>query len=289
MSQERKVEALPKLPLRPAEGHKGMFGRVLVVGGHQEMVGAPVLAGTAALRMGAGLVQIAVPREILTLAISITPELIGLGLGKRVGERRLIEACEVADALVIGPGMGRSRDLANRVLRLVRLEKAMVVDADGLNALAAQKSWPKDFAGRAVLTPHPGEMARLGHFFGRSDVPKDEPGRIEIAIDAAKAIGQVVVLKGHRTVVSDGTRYYVNGTGDSTLSKAGAGDVLSGMIGCLLGQRMAGFEAAVAAVWLHGKAGELAGKKHGTRSALASEVIAEIAAAVGEYEGISGS
>jgi len=278
------IQGLPKLPARPLEGHKGLFGRVLVVGGDDEMIGAPVLAGAAALHLGSGLVQIAVPRSILPAAISITPELIGLGLGQRSGERRLIEACDAADALVIGPGMGRSRRAFQRVLKLIKLEKPMVIDADALNALAAQRAWPKPFAARAVLTPHPGEMARLAHLFGRPDVPRDPDGRIDITVEAARAFIQVVVLKGHRTVVSDGRQYYVNATGDSTLSKAGSGDVLSGMIGCLLGQGMPPLEAAVAAVWLHGRAGEIAGMKHGRRSALAREVIDEISAAVGEYE-----
>src|SRR5687768_11094246 len=99
------VDRPAPLPPRPAIGHKGLFGRVLVVGGNDGMIGAPVLAGTAALRMGAGLVQIAVPRAILHAALSITPELIGLGLGKAVGKDQLLEAAEAADAIVIGPGL----------------------------------------------------------------------------------------------------------------------------------------------------------------------------------------
>src|SRR5438874_8953845 len=96
----------PPLPPRPKEGHKGLFGRVLVVGGNDGMIGAPVMAGTAALRMGSGLVQIAVPRSILSTCLSITPELIGLGLGKAAGKDQLLEAAEKADAVVIGPGLG---------------------------------------------------------------------------------------------------------------------------------------------------------------------------------------
>jgi ADP-dependent NAD(P)H-hydrate dehydratase len=284
MSVELPSDQLPKLPPRPLDGHKGLFGRVLVVGGNEEMIGAPVLAGAAALRTGSGVVQIALPREVLPIAISIAPELIGCALGHRNSERHLLDAADAADALVIGPGMGRSREVERRVLALIRLEKAMVIDADALNALAGQRKWPPDFAARAVLTPHPGEMARLCHFFGREIVPKDDVGRIEIATDAARAFSQVVVLKGHRTIVADGHRHYLNTTGDCTLAKAGAGDILSGMIGSLLGQRMPPFEAAVAAVYLHGKAGELAGQKHGRRSALARDVISEIPAAVGEYE-----
>lgn len=274
----------PPLPPRPADGHKGIFGRVLIVGGNKEMIGAPVMAGTAALRMGAGLVQIAVPRSILAAAISITPELIGLGLGKESGKNRLLEAAKNASAIVIGPGLGQSAESERRLLALVRLEKPMVVDADGLNMLAARKRWPGFFKAHAVLTPHPGEMARLGKLIGRSEVPSDEAGRIEIATAAAQAFGQVVVLKGQRTVVTDGSRVYLNQTGDSSLSKAGTGDVLSGMIGTLLAQKMDGFDAACLATHLHGRAGELAGKELGMRCVLALEVIDHLPEAISEME-----
>jgi NAD(P)H-hydrate epimerase len=267
-----RITTLPKLPERPIEGHKGMFGRVLILGGQENMIGAPALAGTAALRTGAGLVQISVPRSVLTACLSITPELIGLGLGK--GAKELLAAAADADALVIGPGMGGSIDARDRLMRLIRLPKPTVVDADGLNLLAREKRWPaKAFKAHAVLTPHPGEMKRLARLIGRTDVPSDDAGRIDVALAAANAFGQVVVLKGHRTVVTDGSRVYVNDTGDSSLSKAGTGDVLSGILGTLLAQQMDRFEAACAAVWIHGKAGEIVGSRLGRRSVLAMDVI----------------
>jgi len=282
-----RIESPPPLPPRPAEGHKGMFGRVLVVGGNDGMIGAPVLAGTSALRMGAGLVQVAVPRAILPYALSITPELIGLGLGKSAGKDELLEAGQKADAIVIGPGLGRTPEAMGRLTRLVRLEKPMVVDADGLNLLSDQKRWPTYFKARAVLTPHPGEMARLGKLLGRSPeekVPADEEGRIALAAQAAVAFGQVVVLKGNRTVVTDGRRVYVNSTGDSSLSKAGTGDVLTGVLGTLLAQEMDRFDAACLAVYLHGRAGEIAGAKLGRRSVLAREVADALPEAIAEHE-----
>jgi len=263
----------PPLPPRPADGHKGMFGRVLVVGGHEEMIGAPVLAGTSALKMGAGLVQIAVPASVLPTCLSITPELIGLALGKGVSKNRLLDAARKADALVIGPGLGQSRQAAERLDHLIRLEKTMVIDADALNLLASHKKWPKYFRGGAVLTPHPGEMARLAPLFGASKVPADDEGRIRLATDAAKAFNQVIVLKGHRTVVTDGARVYLNETGDSSLSKAGAGDVLSGILGALLGQKIDRFDASCIATWLHGTAGQSAGQHLSTRGVLARDVI----------------
>ena len=279
-----RITTPPPLAPRPKEGHKGLFGRVLVVGGNEGMIGAPVLAATSALRMGAGLVQIGVPRSILAACLSITPELIGLGLGTAGGKRELVEAAEKADALVIGPGLGRSKETMGRLQHLVRLDKPMVIDADGLNLLSDLKSWPKYFKARAVLTPHPGEMARLGKLIGRKEVPTDDRGREEIAAEAAKAFGQVVVLKGDRTVVTDGRRVYLNTTGDSSLSKAGAGDVLCGLIVTLLAQEVDPFDAACIAVHLHGRAGELAGKNLGRRSVLARDVIDTIPAAIAEYE-----
>jgi len=255
-----------------------------VVGGSEGMIGAPVLAGTSALRMGAGLVELAVPRAILAAALSMTPELIGLPLGKSEAKNALLQAGEKADAIVIGPGLGRSREAADRLTRLVRLEKSMVVDADGLNILSSLKKWPGYFKAHAVLTPHPGEMARLAKLLGHDSVPTDETGRIEIAADAARAFGQIVVLKGSHTVVTDGGRVYVNSTGDSSLSKAGTGDVLSGMIGTLLAQEVDRFFAAASGVWLHGTAGELAGQRLGRRSVLARDVIDAIPPAVERFE-----
>jgi NAD(P)H-hydrate epimerase len=280
-----RVTKLPPLPPRPREGHKGLFGRVLVVGGSDDMIGAPVLAATAALRMGAGLVQIAVARSILPACLSITPELIGLALGKGSDIKPLAEAAEKADAIVVGPGMGQSRDAAMRLARLVRLEKPMVVDADALNILAAMKAWPAaSFKARAALTPHPGEMARLGKLIGVATIPTDDGGRERLALKAARAFKQVLTLKGDRTVVSDGRRVYVNSTGDSSLSKAGSGDVLCGIVATLLAQAMTPFDAACAGVHLHGRAGELAGKHLGRRSVLARDVIDALPRAITEYE-----
>src|SRR3954470_23776267 len=156
----QRIERAPALPVRPSSGHKGLFGRVLVVGGNDGMIGAPVLAGTAALRMGAGLVQIAVPRAILSTALSITPELIGLGLGKAAGKDQLLDAAEKADTVIIGPGLGVTPEARDRLVRLVRLEMPMVIDADALTLLAKEKRWPSFFKASGVLTPHPGEMSR---------------------------------------------------------------------------------------------------------------------------------
>src|SRR5205807_3679271 len=117
---------------------------------------------------------------------------------------QLLDAAEKSDSVVIGPGLGRTPEAGGRLTRLVRLEKPMVIDADGLNLLSQGKRWPSFFKAHAVLTPHPGEMARLGKLIGRTEIPTDEEGRIGIATEAASAFEQVVVLKGNRKIVTDG-------------------------------------------------------------------------------------
>jgi len=277
----QRIKQLLPLPPRPVSGQKGMFGRILIVGGSMEMIGAPVMAGAAALRIGSGLVQIAMPGPVLAAALSVVPELIGLSLDESVvSTRKLLEAAEKADVLAIGPGLGQSKSIGKRLDALFRLDKPMVVDADALNYLASLHTWPKYFAARAVLTPHPGEMKRLAKLIGRDTVPEDEKGRIAIAAEAAKAFGQVILLKGHRTIVTDSRKVYINHTGDSSLSKAGAGDVLSGILASLIGQKMDLFDAACLAAHLHGKAGEMAGKRLGRRSVLARDVIDAISAVI---------
>ncbi|MDB5297189.1 MAG: hypothetical protein JWO31_3172 [Phycisphaerales bacterium] len=284
------VDAPPALPLRPADGHKGTFGRVLIVGGSAAMLGAPVLAGTAALRAGSGLVQLALPAAMVPFALSITPELVSLPLGDRPNRAALAKAAGQADALVVGPGLGQSKVARARLKALMDAGKPAVLDADALNLIAAGGAWPGGDgggvpAGRFVLTPHPGEMKRLAPLFGRNVVPTDDAGRLELAVAAARAFGgQVVLLKGKRTVVTDGRRAYVNRTGSSALAKAGTGDVLSGVIGSLLGQGMKPFDAAAAGAYLHGRAGEIAGGRLGDRSVLARDVIDALPAAIRERE-----
>ncbi len=271
------MSPLPPLPERPHEGHKGTFGRVLIIGGSSGMIGAPVFAATSALRMGSGLVQIAVPKSVLTAALSLTPELIGIDSGSK---RELLNACRVADAVVIGPGLGRSVTSVKMVRDLFAVGKNFVVDADALAVLAKLKAWPRGTKTNAVLTPHPGEMAAL---MERARVPSDSVSRRKIAAECARKFGQIVVLKGFETVVTDGMRVFVNKTGDTSLAKAGTGDVLSGMIGSLLGQNMKCFEAACLAVHLHGRAGEIAGRKLGPRSVMARDVIDSISEAIQKY------
>lgn len=279
----QRIVQLRPLPPRPAESHKGTFGRVLVIGGSAEMIGAPAFAGLAAYRAGAGYVQLATPRASLLHSLAIVPEAIGLALPSR----KLVEAIEKADAVAIGPGLGMLPSAKSLIDTVLKSDKRVVLDADALNVLAAGKAWPKRVKARCVLTPHPGEMKRLGKCFGkREQSATDEADRIDTARRAAEAFGQVIVLKGARTVITDGRRLYINRTGTLVLARAGSGDVLTGITAAFLaaGDPFDSFDAACSAAWLHGVAGRLAGDRHGERSTLAHEVTESIAAALLEYQ-----
>ncbi len=286
MAQDNPAE-LPQLPSRPAEGHKGTFGRLMILAGSEGMIGAPAFAGLSALRSGCGLVYIATAQAALPTVLCIAPELVGVPLRLPRQDRRFRQLTESADALVIGPGMGLGEEAEQRLSWLVTLTKPAVVDADALTLLAQGRIAKDSIKLRGVFTPHPGEMMRLASWLKLDDVPLDGQARITMAAAAALALGQVVVLKGHRTVISDGHRHRINQTGDSSLAKAGTGDVLSGLIGSLLAQGMEPFDAASLGVHLHGRAGELAGQRLGVRSVLARDVIDSLPEALKEFPALA--
>ena len=277
-----RIVTLAPLPHRSQSGHKGTFGRLLVIGGSETMIGAPAYCGQAAYHAGVGYVQIATPKETLLPTLSLCPQAIGLALPSDVQH----EAIAKADAIAIGPGLGELPAAKGVIDAVLQAGVPKLLDADALNLIAAGGAWPDRVAGRCVLTPHPGEMKRLGQLFGKLEQENDsETDRIDTAARAATAFGQIIVLKGHRTLVTDGRRLYVNATGSSALAKAGSGDILSGIAGGLLAQRNADpFFVACTAVWIHGKAGELAGRRAGERSTMASDIIAAIGEAMYGYQ-----
>ncbi|HEX8339507.1 MAG TPA: NAD(P)H-hydrate dehydratase [Tepidisphaeraceae bacterium] len=281
-----RIVSLPPLPARPKTGHKGTFGRVLVVGGSATMIGAPAFAAAAAYRSGAGYVQIATAEAVLLSVLGHAPEAVGLALP--AGDDEWNDAIDKASAVAVGPGLGQLTSGNAVVDKVLAADKPSVLDADALNLLSARDRWPAGVRARCVLTPHPGEMKRLGKLFGKTEQSPATDDRIDTAVRAAAAFGAVVALKGEDTVVTDGRRVYVNRTGDSTLSKAGTGDVLSGITAALLGQAVEPFAAACVAVWVHGKAGELAGAALGPRSATARDVIAHIGPAFEAYAAFYG-
>jgi ADP-dependent NAD(P)H-hydrate dehydratase len=266
---------LPVLPPRSPESHKGDFGRVLLVGGSRGMPGSVSLAGMSALRSGAGLVTLAVPEACHAIVAGFEPSYMTAPLPSdsegRIDATALAQLrmlIERATVVAIGPGLGQSAELIELVTTLYRdTPLPMVVDADGLNALAARRDALADHAGPRVLTPHPGEFARLVGASGPS------PDRIAAATSLSAQASIVVVLKGHGTVIADGARHAVNSTGNPGMATGGTGDVLTGVIAALLGQGLAPFEAAQLGVFIHGLAGDLAAVELGEVSLIASDLI----------------
>jgi NAD(P)H-hydrate epimerase len=254
----RDVAAL--FPRRAAESHKGTYGRLLVVGGSRGMAGAPALACRAAHRAGAGLVTAAVPDEIRPILHALTPETTSTG-----GEPDFARFT----ALALGPGWGEGASARAALVRAAAEPVPAVFDADALN-LAGGADF---FAGRrvpTVLTPHPGEAGRL------LGIPADDVNadRASAAVRIARAANAVVVLKGFRPVVADESgRTVCVLAGNPALASGGTGDVLTGVVGALLARGFSGWDAACAAAWLHGTAGDLLREAKGEESVTASDVV----------------
>jgi NAD(P)H-hydrate epimerase len=269
--------ALPQLPRRRADSHKGDFGRALVVGGSRGMSGAIALAGKATLRSGAGLVTLAVPRAVQDVVAAFEPSYMTRGLADADGQLtaaaadEVIELSQRATAVALGPGLSRSAALTDLVARLyLEIERPMVVDADALFALSEKAKVLQQTGGPRVITPHPGEFARL------TGQAYDAARRAEAAAALAQCDSTnktVVVLKGDHTVMTDGARVYINQTGNPGMATGGTGDVLAGVITALLCQGLPPFDAARLGVHVHGKAGDLAAQELGQVSLIASDLL----------------
>ncbi len=266
---------LPPLGPRPADAHKGTFGTVLVVGGSRGMTGAPALVGMAALRGGAGLVRVAVPDACLDTVAGYEPCYTTVPLpgdpDGRLGAaaaEAILEQAAAASVVALGPGLGRSEQLCRLVGRLYcEVSQPMVVDADGLNALAGQERVQTRGGGPRILTPHPGEFAR---WIGRKTTAEQ---RTAAAMELAAQCGAVLVLKGHHTLVTDGKRHDLNPTGNPGMATGGTGDVLTGLIAALWCQGLAAYDAARLGVYLHGLAGDLAADELGHVSLIARDLL----------------
>jgi len=266
---------LPRLPRREPEDHKGRFGLALVVGGSRGMSGAAALAGMAALRGGAGLVRVAVPDVCLDVVAAHEPSYMTIPLPSTAdgqiaaaAEDLIRRWSESASCVALGPGLGRGQQLDTLVGRLYQdLPGPMVVDADALNALSSQPEVLPCHAGPRILTPHPGEFARLVNEKG--DRHLLQPAAVELAARC----GCVVVLKGHQTCITDGTQSYLNTTGNPGMATGGSGDVLTGLVTALVCQGLDPLAAARLGVHLHGLAGDLAAAELGEVSIIASDLV----------------
>ena len=251
------------LPTRKADGHKGTFGKVLVVGGTVGYTGAPYLTATAAVRSGCGLVFLGVPETIWPIEAAKCTSAMPFPLPDKKGAlihkalEKILEKLADCDVLALGPGLGRAPETELLVWELLRTaEKPVVLDADGINALSGHIDVLDQRRGRVtVLTPHDGEFARMGGDLSSGD-------RLGAARSFAKDHGCVLVLKGHRTLIATPHgNVLLNITGNSGLAKGGSGDVLTGIIASLVAQGASPIRAAGLGVWLHGRAGDLAAEK----------------------------
>ena len=263
------------LPRRRPDTHKGDYGRCLIVAGSIGFTGAPVLAARAASRMGAGLVYLGVPEQIYGIMAAKLDEempfpLPGDGHGRLSvnATDEILRRAGECDVLLLGPGLGSSPEVSGLVSAAIRTVKApIVLDADGINAIAGNAGLLSMAARPLILTPHPGEFTRLGGDLSSGD-------RLRTSREFALCHGCFLVLKGHRTIIAmpDGTAY-VNTTGGPAMAKGGSGDVLAGMIAALVGQGLPTKDAIAAAVYLHGLAGDMCAAEFGEYSVTAGDIV----------------
>lgn len=278
MREERLVtNEMVRLPRRERDSHKGDYGKLLIVAGSEGYTGAPVFAAQGALRSGAGLVYLGVPRDVYPMVATRCSSAMPFPLPDNT--EQLVERARSCDVVLAGPGMGRSPRAQQIVFRLMEdIEGPLVLDADGLNALEGQTQRLRTRTGLTVLTPHDGEFARLAG----CSLPLND--RVEQAAELAQDTGCVVVLKGHETLTVDPQgRVWRNTTGNPGMAKGGSGDILAGMIASLLGQKqLTGCvscpgELVAWAVYLHGAAGDAAASQYGEYGMLPDDTLAAVA------------
>lgn len=266
---------------RPSDSHKGTFGRVVTVCGSYGMAGAAMLCIRAALRSGVGLVTAAVPRSVYPLLAPVIPEAVFLPLPEdaqgrlcREATEPLLRALQGASAVVVGPGLGRSEELTELVEAVLRRSPCpIILDADGINAVRPHMVVEEAVSAPLILTPHPGEMARLLDTL----LSEVQQHRTEIARRFAEEYGVTLVLKGHHTLVAAPDRPLLqNETGNPGMATGGSGDVLAGLIGGLAAQGLSPYESAMCGVYLHGLAGDRAAARLSQHGMLPSDMIEEL-------------
>lgn len=260
------------LPERQPESHKGDYGKLLMLCGSRGYTGAAALAAMGALRTGAGLVYLGVPESIYGIeAVKLTEPVIfplpdedGKLSSKGLGQ--ILRLMEGKNAILMGPGLGQSSGVREAVEAV--LENAscpVVLDADGINVLAAHKDILRGRTSPTILTPHLGEFQRFAFPAGGD--------RVNAAAQLAGELGVIVVLKGHKTVITDGNTAYINHTGNPGMATGGSGDILAGVITGLLGQGIPPLEAAACGVWLHGAAGDICASEIGMYGMLPTDML----------------
>ena len=265
-------KVLSILPDRAIDAHKGDFGKILLLCGSKGYTGAAYLAAMGALRCGAGLVFLGVPESIYAIEAVKLNEAIVFSLPDEDGKlsdaaiSEIMERLPKMDAVLIGPGLGQSAGTKTVVKTVIENASCPVVlDADGINLIAAHKDIVRGRTYPTILTPHAGEFARLG-----GDVAE---GRVQAAEKTAKELKAVILLKGHHTVITDGSTTYINETGNPGMAVGGSGDVLSGIITALIGQGIEPLQAAACGAWLHGAAGDRCASEIGQYGMLPTDMV----------------
>lgn len=260
------------LPPRQPQTHKGDYGKILLICGSRGYTGAAALAAMGALRSGAGVVYLLVPESIYEIEAGklwesvVIPAPDEKGMLAESAAEKIKEYLPKMDAVLIGPGLGQSAGtlLAVKTV-LTQFDRPVVLDADGINVLAAHKDILRGRTAPTILTPHMGEFVRIGG--------QNIDDRVQAAQILSRELGSIVLLKGHRTVITDGDAVVVNETGNPGMATGGSGDVLAGVIVSLLGQGLAPLDAAACGAYLHGAAGDLAAQSIGQYGMLPTDML----------------
>lgn len=260
------------IPDRKIFSHKGDYGKVLLLCGSRGYTGAAALSAMGALRTGAGLVYLAVPESIYSISAVKLTEPIVIPLPDQDGKLSSAAIDQIGkllpnmDAVLIGPGLGQSEGTLSVVKYILQnCNLPVVLDADGINVISQHKDILRDRTAPTVLTPHDGEFKRIGNLISDD--------RAASASTLARELGCIVLLKGHRTIISDGETSYINETGNPGMATGGSGDVLSGVIVSLIGQGLDPLQAAACGAWLHGAAGDICAKEIGQYGMLPSDML----------------
>lgn len=261
-----------KLPERPLESHKGVFGRSLLLCGSRGYTGAAALSAMGALRSGAGLVYLGVPECIYDIEAVKLNEAIVLPLRDKEGMLSADSMEDInillqkMDCVLIGPGLGQSAGTFEVVMSVLKsFNKPVILDADGINLISRHKDILRGRTSPTILTPHEGEFCRL-----TGKMPVD---RLSQAADLANELDVIVLLKGRNTVITDGVQTYINTTGNPGMAVGGSGDVLAGIITSLVGQGIAPLDAAACGAWIHGAAGDICAHEIGQYGMLPSDIL----------------
>lgn len=308
----KQITDLPIIPPRQSNAHKGNFGKVLVLAGSKCMSGAAALIGTAALNCGAGLVRVATSASAQPVVASLNPCYTTAALPEdKLGQinsdafAKVAELARQHDIIAAGPGLGTAKTTRNLIISLIKLpDIKIVMDADGLNCLSQVRNWHNYNKADMIITPHPGEFAKLWKSIFREPMPDD---RVKSASKMALQTNTTVLLKGAQTVVTNGEKYYINTTGNPGMATAGAGDVLTGVIAALAGQAAAQggydltkikhrerktvlggpdfghFQAAQLGAYLHGLAGDIAANTHVLEAINALEIAKNLSNAIKKH------